>query len=965
MERTVGSGRFAGVSRGGSRGVGMSIVGTELEGALAVQLLGAPLLRRGEDAVPFAAERPWVLLALLACRRDWVRRDELADWLYPDRDLDTARSNLRKVIHLARKLDGVGTIEQRGELLRWAPPSDLQRFEAACDAGRLDEAIGAYGGPLLLGLDAALPTEAADWLDAERRRLQSRWHAACMRRLAQLTDAPAAAAALAETMLRHDPQDEQAAEALARARALPEPAEGPAPVAPALVGRRLELTELRRRLADPACRLLVLTGPPGVGKSTLARAALAEAGPGGSWVSLAELASADELPARVAARLGLRLDGGQPPWAALAAALGPARRLLVLDNAEHLDLAAGLDELLSGCGVQLLVASRAPTGAAGEQRLALEGLPLPDLDETDPEVLDANDAVRLFAVRARRVARGFDLAAEAAPLVRLLHAVDGLPLAIELLAAWRRLMPVADISAELEGSLEVLETAPAGERTLRAAFERSWVRLDADEQRVLAQIALLPQPVGRELARRVLQAPLPVLAALVDHSLLQADGEGRFGLHPLVRRCAAPRAPDAAAVRARHARDVAKRLHRHEAPADAQLAAVAAEPEQVRAAWDWAVDARDAEVLRMLAGPLTLHDRQCGGWREAIVQRRRALDALEPPAGATPDDANRAARARLLAGLADLQYATGVLDEAAASAQRAIALAEGLADDSPLADALMTLHSVHWQRGELDAAEATIERYRALAQTSSDRTREAHALTSLGMLAKERGRHEDALNRYQAARALFHAVGDTVHLVTLLNNLGNLLRMMGRGREAIDALEEGLHWSRHHGTATDEPFLLTNLALVHEDLGRTGEAATTAARALASGRAHAEPVVQVFALLVQARCEPLEAGGAGRAMAWVWQALGVADLLGTPWVRHECLVGAARALAVRGEPRRAAALLQWVAAQEAIDATTRAGAAKWLEKLAFDAATLEAAAADLPADAPIERALAHLPGRYS
>ncbi|WP_425259151.1 ATP-binding protein [Rubrivivax sp. RP6-9] len=940
-----------------------------------MRLLGAPALCRGDTLVPFAAERPWALLALLACRRDWVRRDELADLLYPERDLESARSNLRKVIHLARKLDGVGTLEQRGELLRWAPASDLERFEHACDAGRLDDAIAAYGGPLLLGLDQALPAETFDWLEAERRRLQSRWHTACTRRLAQLADAPAAAAVLAEAMLRHDPHDEAAAAALAlaRARAGPGAADGaatPAAAATALVGRRFELAELRRRLADPEGRLLVLTGPPGVGKSTLARAALAGAGPACCWVALADLHAADEVPPRVAARLGLRLDGSQPPWTALAAALGGGRRLLVLDNAEHLDLAAGLDNLLSGSGVQLLVASRASTGVAGEERLPLGGLPLPDLDETDPEVLRANDAVRLFELRARRVATSFDLAAEAPALVRLLHAVDGLPLAIELLAAWRRLMPVPEIVDELDASLEVLESAPSGERTLRAAFERSWQQLDATGQRVLSQLALLPQPVGRAMARQVLQAPLPVLATLVDRSLLQADGEGRFALHPLLRRCAAPRATGADAVRERHARDVADRLHAvRKASADVQLAAVVAEPEHVRSAWRWAVDARDAEVLRRLAGPLQLHDRQCGGWQEAIAQWQQALAALEPVPGTA------VARARLLAGLADLQYAIGDLGAAAASALRCIELGTDRADDGGLADALaqaladaqMTLHSVHWQRGAYDEAQVWIDNYLAGARAAGDRLREAHGLTSRAMLDKERGRHEEALHGYEAARALFHALGDTVHLVTLLNNLGNLLRMMGRCREAIAALEEGLHWSRHHGMRADDPFLLTNLALVYEDLGHAGEAVATAARALASGREQAEPLVQVFALLVQARCEPLqpsEAGEAGRAMAWVWQALGVADTLGTPWVREECLVGAARALAARGEPRRAAALLQWVAAQPGADATARASAAKWLHKLGFDAATLATAAADLPADAPIERALAQLPGRY-
>jgi predicted ATPase len=135
----------------------------------------------------------------------------------------------------------------------------------------------------------------------------------------------------------------------------------------------------------------------------------------------------------------------------VCAALRAKRVLLVLDNAEHLDgLAALSRELVQACPqLKVLLTSRARLGIAGEWLMPLAGLPVPDPDETEPDALRAFDAIRLFELRAQAASTSFaatDAVAEVAQLVRLL---EGTPLAIELAAAWVRLLPVAEIRREI------------------------------------------------------------------------------------------------------------------------------------------------------------------------------------------------------------------------------------------------------------------------------------------------------------------------------------------------------------------------------------------------------------------------------------------------------------------------------------------------------------------------------------
>src|SRR4051812_24408934 len=144
------------------------------------------------DALVFTAERPCQLLAVLAVRRAWGPRDDLATLFWPDRPQSAARSNLRKVLLLAQRRVAPSTIEQRHELLRWAPDSDLASFVDRAE----DDEPALPPAPLLEGIEAGLGQTALAWLDHERRRIEAQWHAATLRRLSGSADDPAVAAAL-------------------------------------------------------------------------------------------------------------------------------------------------------------------------------------------------------------------------------------------------------------------------------------------------------------------------------------------------------------------------------------------------------------------------------------------------------------------------------------------------------------------------------------------------------------------------------------------------------------------------------------------------------------------------------------------------------------------------------------------------------------------------------------------------
>jgi predicted ATPase/DNA-binding SARP family transcriptional activator len=310
------------------------------------------------------------------------------------------------------------------------------------------------------------------------------------------------------------------------------------------IGRTDEVARVQKALQT--CRLITMVGPGGAGKTRLAAEVAAavrdngldDAADGIWFAELASVTDAADVPQAVLGAIGLREsrvlpDGMQritsrDARTRLLDGLADARALLVLDNCEHLiDACAHLaDALLAHSpGLRIVATSREPLGITGESLFVV-----PPLDE-DP-------AVRLFADRAGAVSPEFRLDGETRPLVvDIVRRLDGLPLAIELAAARRRTLPLAEISRRLTDRFRLLtggsRTALPRHRTLRAVVEWSWDLLTPAERLLAERFSVFPAGAtpaavaavcaGGELASADADE---LLSSLVDKSLLQPLGDG-------------------------------------------------------------------------------------------------------------------------------------------------------------------------------------------------------------------------------------------------------------------------------------------------------------------------------------------------------------------------------------------------------------------------------------------------------
>jgi predicted ATPase/DNA-binding CsgD family transcriptional regulator len=515
------------------------------------------------------------------------------------------------------------------------------------------------------------------------------------------------------------------------------------------VGRRAELAAVSALLRGR--RLVTLIGVGGSGKTRLAAqlaAGQAERWPDGVWwVELEAVTDPAQVAEVAAATVGVLVEPVQGPLRSLTAQLRGRRALVCLDNCEQvLEGAAEVAQALrrSGAEVTVLTTSREPLGVAGETVWQV-----PPLSE--------DDAVALFLERASLVRPGFALDASSEDEVRTMcRRLDGIPLALELAAAWLRTLTPRQISAGLDDRFALLVGGPRGaaprQWTLAASIEWSHALLAERDRIVFRRLAVFAGGFGLEAARAVAVGGhvarddvLHALGRLVDKSLVVAeerDGEARYRLLETIRQYAADRlveAGEAAATRDRHlawflafAEALEPDLQRD---LDAWRTRLERERDNLRAALDWGLAAPDPERGRRLAAglPWLWHLSRHG--REGLEYLRRAVDRA-------PDDRSTL-QARLLTGIALVADTASPLGLEFDAAQRALAIATEQGDEQLRALCLM-LAAVGRFYTDFGAAWAlTVDALRA-AESAGDAFVPGAARALQGIILHLRDRHQEA-----------------------------------------------------------------------------------------------------------------------------------------------------------------------------------------------------------------------------
>jgi DNA-binding SARP family transcriptional activator/predicted ATPase len=605
-----------------------------------------------------------------------------------------------------------------------------------------------------------------------------------------------------------DPQTTQLWQAIKDGRLQPAPTRPaqteryhfPTPLTP-FVGRQRELNDMMAALANPACRVLTLLGPGGMGKTRLSlqvgqqlTAASRLYQDGVYFIPLASVTAEDLLVTTIAQRLGLRLEEQTAPRRQLLAYLHDKEMLLVCDNVEQI---AGAGPLLAEIvtaapQVQWLVTSREPLNIQAEWRQLVGGLDVSG---------ESSEAVELFQRSARRMMPNFHLRpADEAAVLELCRLVDGMPLALEIAAAWVRVMEPAAILGETRRSLDFLasplQDVPERHQSVRAVLAQSWQLLAPHLQGILTRLALFPAAFSLEAARAILpDLTMLDVATLLDKSLLAGLPQGRYEIHELPRQFALSQPqPEKPAYQENYCRYYLALLAEQGAALrgrdpQAAVALIQAELEHVRQGWQWAVERQQMEALRPAVSSLARFYHLVGLFQEA---QQRFVATIQRVARwpAAPDVT--LLRCELHAGLSHFLGQSGQYESAIQHAQMVQQLAEPLDAVEQLAQAHCLAGEWHRHLSQFDEAQAHLQRALELYGRPAVTRQAAYALNEIGFIHLKQSQYPAALSAFISARYIYEALDDQTETSTTLGNIGYVYQVKGDYGLALNHLQQAL-----------------------------------------------------------------------------------------------------------------------------------------------------------------------------
>jgi predicted ATPase/DNA-binding SARP family transcriptional activator/DNA-binding CsgD family transcriptional regulator len=592
------------------------------------------------------------------------------------------------------------------------------------------------------------------------------------------------------------------------------------------VGREQESVEIKRMLAMTS--LLSLTGMGGSGKTRLAIEVARElvgSYPDGVWlVELAPLSEEGLVAQEVANALEVQERPGEPLVDTLAEALEAKDALLVLDNCEHLvEGAARMVEALlaSRTRLKVVATSREPLGVSGEVVWGVPPLSVPGRrGRQTPDELVGYESVRLFAERALLTERalygstGFALGPDnASAVAEICQRLEGIPLAIELAAAWVGTLTVKQILERLKASLGLLKggrTLASRQRTLRGAMDWSHELLSESERALFGRLSVFAGGWTLEAAEAVgvgegveEEGVLELLWNLVNKSLVVAEAgtqepAARYRMLEPIRQYASEKlmeGEEGEQVRRRHATfflAVAEEAQPElEGPQQVSWTErLETEHDNLRAALSWVLDRGEGELGLRFGGALWRFWVARGYLGEGVGWLQETL--------ASGDKAASPVRVKVLEGMGWLTQTQGDSEQAEAAYEELLEQSRELDEKGDVATALNSLGNLAAARGDNERARSLLEENMAVLRELDERSTETtlkrhHVLILLGLLAlHDEGEPARAVALWEESLALAREVGDVDRIGTNQMMLGFAAVAQGDYERARTVCEEAL-----------------------------------------------------------------------------------------------------------------------------------------------------------------------------
>ncbi len=629
-------------------------------------------------------------------------------------------------------------------------------------------------------------------------------------------------------------------------------------------GREEELDKIYELLTNPAKRLISIVGPGGMGKTRLVLQAAADQierfSNGVFFVPLAPLTTIPALISAIASAVKFSFYSHEDEKVQLMNFLREKEMLLVLDNFEHVMEGTELvGQILTGAPrVKIITTSRELLNVRGEWMVNLSGMPVP---ESGMPNIETYSLVQLFIYNAQRVQHSFRLTEEdSAYVARICQLVGGLPLGIELAAAWIRCLSVKEILQEIEKNMDFLATSqrdmPERHRSLRAIFDYSWNLLTEQERSTLMRLSIFQRDFTRAAAEKIASASLGTLASLVDKSLLRKTEKGRYELLKTIRNYTLERlteqSEELTRMNSAHCEYYlgAVGLMNRSVHGDLtvpQEQAIAMDIENIRAAWKWGVDHAKEELLCDSIPNLFNYYRKQGFHKEGIETVLYAVEKLVQHQGTRmygrllreqgalmmhTSNMNAASLvlekslqifrslkipleiARTLIELGDAVRYTGRIEEARKCYEESLNFCRELNDTFGTASGLDRMAYICESLGEYEKATQLATQALSLWQSLKSEYGIAMTLNVLGMTAHGAGDYETAKRHYLESLDVSRRLNNKMGIGRAMNNVANVVALQGDYDKAKKYYEECLVLFRDMGNIRGVAAALGNIGII-------------------------------------------------------------------------------------------------------------------------------------------------------